>query len=400
MAGHTSESTSMIKGTRERSESHSTYGDAINIVQCDLKRSIQINEKSQRYLITPMQVDAGSETRESAPVNNSSPQVRRGGTVTYTTTAIDTGERKEMFGFTARHVKTSINIESSADACNPMKHRMETDGWYIDLVGGLDCDLSRSQMMAYRGTPGGCRDQTRFHRQGTAKTGYPLIESTTMYGPDGAVTFTTTKEVLELSREPLQAALFEIPAGYTEAQSSQELYGVPSMDSIASTVKGSEVSAQSGATSTTEQKSAGTLRVGVLPLNNKTNRTVSTETLRQRLIGEIQSAGIEAVSLNAESQSAAEAEARAKQCDYILYTDISALKTPKLGGVFGRVTGVSGAGKTDARLDFKLFAVGESTPRLQSSATGKEESDEISVGAAIDIEARAVTAEVGKKIRN
>ena len=244
MAGHTSESTSMIKGARERSESHSTYGgDAINIMQCDLKRSIQINEKSQRYLITPMQVEAGLETRESAPVNNSSGQVRRGGTVTYTTSAIDTGERKEMFGFTARHVKTSINIESSADACNPMKHRMETDGWYIDLVGGLDCDQSRSQMMAYRGTPGGCRDQTRFHRQGAAKTGYPLIETTTMYGPDGAVTFTTTKEVLELSREPLQAALFEIPAGYTEAQSSQEFYGAPSMDSIASTVKGSEVSA-------------------------------------------------------------------------------------------------------------------------------------------------------------
>jgi hypothetical protein len=218
-----------------------------------------------------------------------------------------------------------------------------------------------------------------------------------MYGPDGAVTFSTTKEVLELSREPLQASLFDIPAGYTEAQSSQELYGAPSMESIANMVKGNEASAPSGTISTTEQKSSGSLRVGIVPLNNKTNRTVSRETLRQRLIGQIQATGIQAVPLNAESQSAAEAEARAKQCDYILYTDISALKAPKLGGMFGKVTGVGGTGKTDARLDFKLFAVGESSARLQSSSSGKEDDEDTSVGAAIDIEARAVTEAVRKR---
>jgi hypothetical protein len=277
---------------------------------------------------------------------------------------------------------------------------METDGWYIDLAGGLDCDLGRSQAMAYRGTPGGCRDQTRFHRQGAAKTGYPLIETTTMYGPDGAVTFTSTKEVLELSREPLQASLFEIPPGYTEAQSSQEFYGAPSMASIANIAKGTEASPQGEATSMTEQKSAGTLRIGVVPLNNKTGRAVSTETLRQRLIGDIQGEGIEAIPLNAESQTAAEAEARAKQCDFILYTDISTLKTPKLGGVFGRVTGVSSASKTESRLDFKLFAVGQTAPQLQSSVTAKEEGDETSAGAAVALEARAVTAEVRRRNRN
>jgi hypothetical protein len=120
--------------------------------------------------------------------------------------------------------------------------------------------------------------------------------------------------------------------------------------------------------------------------------------MRQRLIGEIQSGGgIEGVPLNAESQTAAEAEARAKQCDYILYTDISSLKTPKLGGMFGKVTGMGGGTtKTDARVDFKLFAVGESKPRLQSSATAKEEGEEISVANALGLEAKAVIAEVRK----
>ena len=141
---------------------------------------------------------------------------RNGGVVTYSTTAVDTGERKEMFGFQARHVKTSMTIESSPDACNPLKMRMETDGWYIDFSYGLNCETSHAPM---GGPParGGCRDTVRFNRQGAARTGYALQETTTSYGPDGSVQFSSTKEVIELSREPLDAALFDVPAGYTEA---------------------------------------------------------------------------------------------------------------------------------------------------------------------------------------
>jgi hypothetical protein len=113
----------------------------------------------------------------------------------------------------------------------------------------------------------------------------------------------------------------------------------------------------------------------------------------------IEGSGVDAVPLNATTQAAAEAEAKARQCDFILYTDISSLKisaAKKLGGIFGRATGVGGVDKSDARVDFKLFAVGETSPRIQSSVTGKEEGDEASVGAALDSEARAVRAAVGR----
>src|SRR6185295_18245669 len=217
VAGQNSESTSMIKGARERTESQNPYtGNMASITQCDLKRTIQISDKTRKYLITPMQVDSAGGTTATAPAASTSGPSRRGGVVTYTSTATDTGERKEMFGFTARHIKTSLNIESSPDACSPMKQRMETDGWYIDLNVGLNCDLGRPQMMGNPGMRADCQDQTRFRRLGTAKTGYPLNETTTMYGPDGAAMFTMTKEVVDLSREPLDAALFDVPAGYTE----------------------------------------------------------------------------------------------------------------------------------------------------------------------------------------
>jgi hypothetical protein len=407
MAGQTRESTTMIKGPRERSEEHNGYGgDTVNITQCDLKRTIQVSDSARKYIVTPMTGDDSAPTGGSGGTDTSGGESRRGGVVTYVSSAVDTGERKEMFGFNARHVKSSITMESSPDACSQMKQRIETDGWYIDLNVGLDCRLSRPPVAPNR-TQGGCRDQVRSRRTGAGKVGYPLIETMTMYGPDGQVTFTTTKEVVELSREPLDAALFDVPSGYTEARSNQELYGMPSMDAImagrtdgATTGANMETSASPGATGA---RKPGTIRVGVAQINNKAGRPVSEDTLRGRLVGHIEGTGIEAIPLNASSPAEADAEAKAKQCDFVLYTDLVSLKSSaakKLGGMFGRVTGVEGIDKTEARVDFRLFAVGETSPRLQSSATAKEEGDEASAGTAIDTEAGKVSAEVRKKGRS
>lgn len=397
----------MLKGARERSEMKLGYGrDIISVTQCDLRRTIQISDSARKYVITPM--DSGDSSGASAPaVSEISEPSRAGGVITYTTTAVDTGERKEMFGFQARHVKTTTVIESSPDACSPMKQRMETDGWYIDFSFGLNCEVGASRMMGGPQAGGGCHDRVRFNRQGVARTGYPLMETATSYGPNGSVAYTSTKEVVELSREPLDAALFDVPAGYVETQNTQELYGMPSMGAMTSQMSQGRPPVdddQGDALNSVNAKRPGSIRVGVVQINNRTDRQVSTESLRERLIGEIQGSGIEAVSLNASSPGEAEAEAKAKQCDYILYTDITVLQTSaakKLGGMLGRATGVGGGGidKTEAKVEFRLFAVSETSPRVQSAASAKEEGDEASAGTAIDQEAKIVSAEARKKSR-
>ena len=406
MGGQVMESTTMIKGARERSEMMIGGGmDMVSITQCDLKRTLQINNRVRKYVITPMETETGG-VNQTAPSNVGTPaqESRKGGVVTYTTTATDTGERKQMYGFTARRVKTSLKIESSPDACSPVNQRIETDGWYIDFSVNFDCDLERARSASPTVAPrGGCRDRVVFKRQGTARTGYALSETTTMYGPDGAVTFTSNKEVVELSREPLDPALFDIPSGYAEARDTSEFYAMPSMDSIVSQANQGQQPAQSNTSSPSSvagAKQPGTLRVGVVTINNSAGKPVSTDALRARLVGNIEATGVEAIPLNAISAAEAEVEAKAKQCDFILYTDIRALKSSaakKLGGVFGRVAGVGGIDTTEAKVDFKLFAVGEGTPRLQSSATAKEQGDEASVGTAIDTEARQVSLALRKK---
>lgn len=397
-AGQTSESTTMIRGPRERSEMRLGYGmDIISITQCDLKRSIQLSDKTRKYVITPMELDStvANDTTPARPAGATAPTTR-GGVITYTINSIDTGERKEIFGFTARHVKTTMTMESSPDACTQVNQKIETDGWYIDFNPQFTCDLGRQQMGQPPVAAGGCRDHIRFRQQGTGRRGYPLNETTTMYGPDGTVMFTSNKEVLEISRDPLDAALFDVPAGYTETKNAQELYGMPSMSEYTQPSRPAVSEQPVSAAVNSGAKAAGVIRVGVVQINNRTDKQVSTDSLRMRLIGELQGGNIEAVPLNAISPMEAEAEARAKQCDFILYTDIGTLKTNKLGGMFGRVTGASGLAKTEAKIEYKLFAVGEKTPKLQSTSTAKEEGEEVSAGMALSQEARAVKSAVQK----
>jgi hypothetical protein len=196
----------------------------------------------------------------------------------------------------------------------------------------------------------GCRDRYQYHRTGPTNIGFPLFETTTMYGEDGRPNFTMTKEVIELSRQSLDAALFDVPAGYTLASSQQEMYGAPSMDQMMAQAR-----QQSGQTSTPTENATSSgaaaagaqtrAKIGVVDFNNKAKASVSTDSLRQQLIAVLSGSGIEAVALNASSASEAALEAKAKGCTYILYTDISTLKTAssgkKLGGFLGKVPGVS-----------------------------------------------------------
>jgi len=283
--------------------------------------------------------------------------------------------------------------------------RLETDGWYINLEYGLNCGSDRPPQTG-RTAPGGCRDRYEYKRTGPSKLGYPLIETMTMYGADGNPMFTRTTEVLEVSRQPLDAALFDVPAGYTEAKSEQEMSGTPSMaETMAMSRPQSGESnpgsvQPSGAPANTD--AARRVRVGVVEFNNKTKASVSTDSLRQQLIAMLNGDGIDAIALNASSPSEAAIEAKAKECAYILYTDISTLKSAssgkKIGGLLGRATGVGSGdtGKSEARLDFRLIPTGSSSPTIQSSASGKEDSEQASVSTAIEAEAKAVASAVGK----
>jgi hypothetical protein len=402
-AGNTNEGTIYIKGVRQRSvQSYGAGFEMVTIIQCDLKRTVQINDKARTYMVTPMVSATSSSTataEKSAPTPAQPTTTRRGGVVTYNSTITDTGERKKMFGFNARHIKSSMTVESSPDACHPSRMRIETDGWYIDLEFHFECDPDKPLVAGVPGGAGGrpdCRDEIRFKRSGAGKLGYPILVTTTVH-LDGGQTSVSTTEVVELTTTPLDAALFDVPAGYTEAKDYQELMGIPSVGSLpGSTTQPKTDPADSAASA----KQPGKIRVGVVTVANKTDRSPSLFNVRSKLISSIIDGEVDAVPLDSRTPAEIEAEARQKECDYILYTDIVLLKTSgKAGGLLGRATGVGGLReKVESRLDFRLFPIGSASPQLTSSATARDEkSEDDSLSMAAGQEGRAVLVEVRKK---
>ena len=215
--GQTYENATYIKGKRQRTETNN--GQMIMLQQCDLRRNIQIMPQAQAYIVQPYDQPATSNAPNNAASTSQPNPVKKGGVVTSVVTTKDTGERKQMFGYTARHIITTMVMDSSPDACSPVKNKMQIDGWYIDAAFALECDSSQAYTNYRPQAGGGCQDRYETKQIGMAKKGFPVWEKMTMFGPDGTTeSFSTINEVVEFSQATLDASLFDVPAGYREVK--------------------------------------------------------------------------------------------------------------------------------------------------------------------------------------
>lgn len=221
MSGQSYENTTYIKGKRQRTETMN--GMMVNITQCDLRRGIQMNPSAKTYMINPFaEAEAGTAT---AATGRHSGVVQAGGRVSTTITVKDTGERKQMFGFTARHLIITMETVSSPDACSKNNTKMQTDGWYIDFEPQFNCDQTYSpRNYNPSGKGGGCQDKYEMKQVGTAKRGYPVYEKMTMFDESGKEMMSYVNEVVELSKATLDAGLFDVPEGYREVQDAAQMY--------------------------------------------------------------------------------------------------------------------------------------------------------------------------------
>ncbi|MCI0351775.1 MAG: DUF4412 domain-containing protein [Acidobacteriales bacterium] len=226
--GMKQESTVYIQGARQRTEfAPMMPGMAVTtILQCDLNRSVQLNDAKKLYLITPLDVEEAASPKSGAAAPKKDP-ASKGGVVKLVQNVQDTGERKKMFGYEARHIKATTSTQASPDACAQADVQIEADGWYADISPGLGCESVRPpRLQMGRAEMPQCQDRFQVQRTGNGKLGYPL-EMTITYKGKGGNDFITTTETLELSPATLDKALFEIPPGYTEAKSYREM--MPSM---------------------------------------------------------------------------------------------------------------------------------------------------------------------------
>ncbi|MEQ1606507.1 MAG: hypothetical protein ABL999_16725 [Pyrinomonadaceae bacterium] len=371
MSGQTSENTTFIKGKRTRTEMMG--GVLVTITQCDIGRDLQLNPAMKTYLVN-LYDDAPAAGEPKTPDAGKMPAVpvTKGGTMFVTTTIKDTGERKQMFGFTARHIVQTIETETSPDACLPTKSKMEMDMWVIDAEFASGCTTER-QYRPYKNTKsGGCQDKVVPKTIGSAKSGYPLWQKMTSFDANGKESFSTVSEVVELSKATLDQALFEAPSDYREVNDAAAMY-TPSSSSGSGSSSGlsyggdpygakSTSAPSSGMTSSIRNansnpisasqteapangnaKKAGTIRVGVSVTTTAVGEGITANDLSaaiQNTLGTyLKGTKIEIVPLEAKLAAALTGEAKEKECDFVLYASAAHKKGGGGGFGFGKMLG-------------------------------------------------------------
>jgi hypothetical protein len=349
----TATSTVSIKAARQRID----YGnDLATVIQCDAGQTIQLNTKTNTYLAAPFE-------DPTAPLPPAPPNTK-GGQITYTTTVTDTGEKKEMFGYPARRMLTVVAKSSSATACDKKAERIETDGWYIDLPPALTCMGAPQLSARIQEDPknSSCRDEVHFERGGTLQVGYPVSYTMTATGGTDKPTVTTF-DVSSITMATLPAASFALPDGYLEVKTTVQLMAGHRPGEIVA-------------------KKPGVVRIGVAPIANKTDQSFSADVLSQALGETLSDSDLDIVALTGATPADRIADARAKDCDYVLENTVTELKKPT-GGVLGKLNGASsGAGDLAARVDYTLAVPGQPKPTISNSERSGTSTLQSAVGAA------------------
>jgi hypothetical protein len=373
-----------VKGSRERT----VNAGNVTVRQCDLKRTVSLNDQAQTYFVAEDPVDE-NVARAAALAAGVPAPAESGGKIVVTTNTTDTGERKQMFGYTARHLKTTLSTEPSANACSKVSQKFEIDGWYADLPKGQAvCSAFNPPVQMTEG----CQDKVVQRHTGNGKTGYPLVEDIAMHNADGSI-MQLKIETAELSKQTLDSALFEVPANYRQvntmaelraaAPAAQQVVGAPMQPTpgnantqalmqqgVANMSKGNTMSSMGmspmsmnpmammqqmmgggaqqqvasapvAAPKVLGPKAPGKIRIGIASpdaqVGQGTNSGGDYSTpIRNSIVALMDGPAVEIAALDARIPIQLQAEAQQKQCDYVLYSAVT-VKHGSGGSGFGKL---------------------------------------------------------------
>ncbi|MEQ1604876.1 MAG: hypothetical protein ABL999_08405 [Pyrinomonadaceae bacterium] len=377
MQGMGQETTVYSKGVRERRESKMVMeGDAatmammaqmmpnvVYISQCDLKQDVSLNDAKKLYFVDPY--DWTSLTPEQK-IRRPAEKVTIKGTMTVSSIVTDSGKRQQMFGLTAKWLKHVQSMESSADSCDGRSNmRMETEGWYVDLVLQQDrCKTPRVEGPTYTG---GCRPKMII--KGMQDPGFLLTGTMKTY-VDDKLQMTSSVETTALSKATLDQALFEIPNSYTEANSLSDLTKVD-MSAMASMGSSSNPSKTAGVPTVARLGMGPAKKMIAIDFLTGNTSKVDQSSLRNYIASKVSETGMAGVPISSA------AEIGGGMYSNVIAVEIKKIKESsgaKIGGLFGKVTGADDAAKlgdTEAEIMVTIYGKDGKTVAASDSASVK-----------------------------
>ncbi len=323
----------------------------ITLQQCDLKQDVTLSEPKKSYFIDYYDWSGRSPEVQKRRPNQ---KVTIKGTMTISSVVTDSGKRQEMFGLTAKWLKSVRTFESSEDSCDGKRSfRFEEEGWYVNLtLESKTCDMPKPPP-----SQGGCRP--KLIMKSMQNPGFLLEGVSTMYQNEKLIG-TNKLKTTALSTATLDQSLFEIPKDWTEVDSYSEL--MPSFSNIMR-----DTSATTIVRTETGTKSLKTIAIDYFSGNAS---KVSQDELRNYISQKLSAAGMSGFPINSQADLAT-----GKYVNTI-GVEIKKLKesgTSKIGGLFGKVTGNDSAAKLgDSEAEIIVTIYGKDGKTVVASATATE----------------------------
>lgn len=201
-----------IKGPNQRRESILTLADGdhvlpVEFTQCDQERIVELNPAARIYgyrSLSPLTAAANS-------FSVTMPKRSAGPTVDINIDYVDTGERRQVGAFVARHVITTTTVRPGPGAISPSELRTQ-DGWYLDVPPFACGAWGHYRATLLAGRQG---ERVTVTKHGAPPTGL-AIEETDRNDLEG-IRVERTVRLIEISDRSIDPALFTIPSGYRAA---------------------------------------------------------------------------------------------------------------------------------------------------------------------------------------
>lgn len=193
------------------------------IQRCSDHLMYRLDLKSREYSELPLPAELPKETKDIKNRTEGPPNL------TIETTVRDTGETKSAFGHTARHYITTTKQASSPELGIEPSETVE-DTWYLDIPDPRTCGPRSHRGSGFVGAGVGFgghapaaleKIRPEFKHSGPDPQGLMLSSKSTnkaiqilQTGERQEQEFTTSTEIVEMSEEPVDPALFEVPAGF------------------------------------------------------------------------------------------------------------------------------------------------------------------------------------------
>jgi hypothetical protein len=215
-----------FKGAWQRRELHLQFPSALpdqravrhaTITRCDERRTLELNHEARLYGWSPLDFIGRdvywvrSRWRKKPEPPAAGPEVK------VTVNAVDTGERRQLGSYSARHIITTTTTDRSP-AANTRPSESVEDGWHIDLppAGCWDAGDGHFLVTGSVVRPGGALERMNMEFRGGGRRGFP-IEATTRRRGEDEPPITTRVKLIEFSEAVLDKSLFDVPAGYRPA---------------------------------------------------------------------------------------------------------------------------------------------------------------------------------------